>query len=199
MQEKVNDSQWNFSVKGKSVESKAWDKRVLHFVSEEKERIIATLIGLWLWPWGNKELLSDGFCLLPSRGQSYQLMVSRRVGERNVVAVVQSLSCVWLFETLWTAACQALLSFTISRSLLKFMSIESMMPYNHLVLCRPLFLLPSIFPSTKVFSNVLAIHIRWPKYWRFIFIISPPNEYSEEEGRHNKKWNSFCRKREQNC
>ena len=76
------------------MESKAWDKRVLHFVSEEKERIIATLIGLWLWPWGNNELLSDGFCLLTSRGQSYQLMVSRRVGERNVVAVVQSLSLV---------------------------------------------------------------------------------------------------------
>ena len=67
---------------------------MLHFVSEEKGRIIATQIGLWLWPWGNTELLSDGFYLLPSRGQCYQLMVSRRVGERKVVAVVQSLSCV---------------------------------------------------------------------------------------------------------
>ena len=76
----------------------------------------------------------------------------------------------------WTAAHQASLSFTISRSLFKLMSIELVMPFNHLILCHPLLLLPSIFPSIRVFSNVLALHIRWPKYWRFS--ISPSNEYS---------------------
>ena len=73
---------------------------------------------------------------------------------------------------------QASPSFTISRSLLKLMSIESVMPYNHLVLCRPLLLLPSIFPSIRVFSNESTLHIRWPKYQTFIFNISPSNEYS---------------------
>ena len=82
-----------------------------------------------------------------------------------------------LFATLWTAARQASLSFTISRSLLKLISIESMMPSNHLILCHPLLLLSSIFPSIRVFSNEVALHIRWPKYWRFS--VSPPNEYSE--------------------
>ena len=74
--------------------------------------------------------------------------------------------------------CQASLSFTISRSLLKLMSIESVMPSNHLILCHPLPLLPSIFPSIRVFSNELALCIRWPKYWGFSFSISLPNEYS---------------------
>ena len=88
---------------------------------------------------------------------------------------VQSLSHVRLFATPWTAACQASLSFTISRSFLKLMSIESVMPFNHLVLYRPL-LLPSIFPSIGVFSNETVLHIRWPKYWSFS--ISPSSEYS---------------------
>ena len=91
---------------------------------------------------------------------------------------VQSLSCVWLFETPWTAAHQASLSFTNSQSLLKLISIESMMPSNHLILCHPLLLLPSILPSIWVFSNESALHIRWPKYWSFSFSISPSNEYS---------------------
>ena len=73
---------------------------------------------------------------------------------------------------------QASLSITNSRSLLKFMSIESVMPYNHLILCHPLFLLPSIFPSIKIFSNESALCIRWPKYWSFSFSISPSSEYS---------------------
>ena len=77
-----------------------------------------------------------------------------------------------------TAACQAFLSFIISWSLLKLMSIEFMMPFNHLILCRPLLLLPSIFPSIRVFFNESALHIRWPKYWSFSFSISPSNEYS---------------------
>ena len=80
--------------------------------------------------------------------------------------------------TPWTAACQASLSFTLSWSFLRFMSIESVMPSDHLILCRPLFLLPSIFPSIRVFSNESTPHIRWPKYWSFSFSISPLNEYS---------------------
>ena len=92
--------------------------------------------------------------------------------------VVQLLSHVQLFATLWTAECQASLSFTISQSLLKLMSIESMMPSNHLILCCPLLLPPSIFPSIRVFSNESVLHIRWPKYWSFSFNISPSDEYS---------------------
>ena len=91
---------------------------------------------------------------------------------------VQSLSCVRLLVTPSTAARQAFVSITNSWSLLKFMSIESVMPSNHLILCRPLLLLPSIFPSIRVFSNVSVLRIRWPKYWSFSFNISPSNEYS---------------------
>ena len=92
--------------------------------------------------------------------------------------VVQSLSRVQLFVTSWTAACQASLSFTISWSLLKLMSIESVMPSNHLVFCHPLPLLPSIFPSIRVISDESSLHIRWPKYWSFSFSVSLSNEYS---------------------
>ena len=92
--------------------------------------------------------------------------------------VVQSLSHVRLFATLWTAAPQAPLSSMMFQSLLKLMSIESVMPSNHLILCRPLLLLPSIFPSIRVFSSESVLHIRWPKYWSFSFNISPSNEYS---------------------
>ena len=92
--------------------------------------------------------------------------------------VLLSHSHIQLFATPWTAACQPSLSFTISRCLLKLMSIESVMPSNHLILCRPLLLLPSIFPSIRLFSNELALHIRWPKDWSFSFSISFSNEYS---------------------
>ena len=92
--------------------------------------------------------------------------------------VVQSLSHVQLFVTPWIAICQASLSFTISWNLLKFMSIEPMMPSNHLNLCHPFFLLPAIFPSIKAFSNESTLHIRRPKYWSFSFSISPSSEYS---------------------
>ena len=92
--------------------------------------------------------------------------------------VIQLLSQVQLLATPWTAAHQSSLPFTISRSLLKLTSIESVMPSNHLILCCPLLLLPSIFPSIRVSSNELALHIRWPKYWSFNFSISPSNEYS---------------------
>ena len=91
---------------------------------------------------------------------------------------VQSLSRVRLFATPWTTACQASLPITNSQSLPKPMSIESVMPSSHLTLCRPLLLLPSIFPSITVFSNESALHIRWPKYWSFSFNISPSNEHS---------------------
>ena len=80
--------------------------------------------------------------------------------------------------TPWTAACQASLSFSISQSLLKLMSIESVIPSNNIILCHPLLLLPSVFPSIRVFSNELALHIRWPTYWSFRFSISPSSEYS---------------------
>ena len=90
---------------------------------------------------------------------------------------VQSLSLLRLFATPWTAAHKASLSITNSRSLLKLTSIESVMPSNHLILCHPLLLLPSIFPSIRVFSNESALCIRWPKYWSFSFSISPSNEY----------------------
>ena len=92
--------------------------------------------------------------------------------------VVQSFSHVWLFVTPWTAACQVSLSFTISWSLLKFMSIELVMSPNHFILCHLLLFLPSIFPSIRVFSNEMALRIRWPKYWSFSFSISSSNDYS---------------------
>ena len=96
----------------------------------------------------------------------------------HIAIVVQLLSRVQLFATSCTAACQAFLSTTNSWSLLKLMFIELVMPSNHPALCRPLLLLPSIFPSIRVFSNELALCIRWPKYWSFSFSISPSNEYS---------------------
>jgi len=95
-----------------------------------------------------------------------------------VCSSVQLLSCIQLFATPWTAAHQASLSITNSQSLLKLMSIESVMPSNHLILCHPLLLPPSIFPSIGVFSNESVLCIRWPKYWSFSFSISPSNEYS---------------------
>jgi len=91
---------------------------------------------------------------------------------------VQSLSHVWLFATPWTAACQASFSIINSWSLLRLMSVELVMPSNHLILFHPLLLLPSIFPSIRVFSNESVLRIRWPKYWSFSFSISPSNEYS---------------------
>ena len=96
----------------------------------------------------------------------------------KVFSSLQSLSLVWLFVTPWTAAHQASLSITNSWSLLKLMSIESVMTSNHLILCYPLLFLPSILPSIRVFSKESVLRIRWPKYWSFSFSISPSNEYS---------------------
>ena len=93
-----------------------------------------------------------------------------------IVAVIQLLSHVQLFVTPWTAACQDSLSFTISQNWLKLLSIELVIPSNHITLCHPLLLLPSISLSTRIFSNELALHIRQPKYWSFNFSISPSNE-----------------------
>ena len=107
------------------------------------------------------------FCVLPSLWSISQSLV-----------VVQSLSCVQLFATPWTAAHQTSLSITISLSSLKLMSIESVMPSNHLILCHPLLHLPSIFPSIRVFSKESVLCIRWPKYWSFSFCLSPSSEYS---------------------
>ena len=103
-------------------------------------------------------------------------MISPR--QNNQFSSVQSLSHIRLFVTPQTVAHQASLSITNSRSLLKLMSIESVMPSNHLILCRPFLLPPSFFPSIRIFSNELALCIRWPKYWSFSFSISPSNKYS---------------------
>ena len=96
----------------------------------------------------------------------------------SLTVVVQSLSHVQLFETPWTAGLQASLSITNSQNLRKLMSIELVMPPNHLILCHPLLFLPSILPNIRVFSSESVLHIRWPKYWSFSFSISPSKEYS---------------------
>ena len=113
----------------------------------------------------NKRTVSKNYFV--SLGTKFNLMFSS----------VQSLSRVWLFATPWIAACQASLTITNSRSSLRLMSIESVMPSSHLILCRPLLLLPSIPPSIRVFSNESALRIRWPKYWSFSFSISPSKEH----------------------
>ena len=95
-----------------------------------------------------------------------------------ICCLVQSLSHVWLFANPWTAVCQGSLSFTTTQSLLRLMSFESVMPTNHLILCCPLLLLPSIFPSIRVFSNESILWIRWPKDWSLSYRVSPSNEYS---------------------
>ena len=103
--------------------------------------------------------------------QAYSLLLSHQFSS------VQSLSRVRLFATPWTAACQASLSMTNSRSSPKLMCIESVTPFNHLILCRPLLLLPPIPPSIRVFSNESNLRMSWPKYWSFSFTISPSNEH----------------------
>ena len=109
--------------------------------------------------------------------QFYKLKTSQEYLKLNSFSSVQSLSHVQLFATPWTVAHQASLSITNSRSLLKPMSIESVMPSNHLIVCHPLLLPPSIFPSIRVFSNESVLPIRWPKYLSFSFNISPSNEH----------------------
>ena len=115
-------------------------------------------------------------CKSGRQTKTHREMVLNKFLEGNELVVVQALSCV--FMTIWTAAPHASLSFPISWILLKLMPIESMMPSNHLILCPPLLLLPSIFPSIRVFSKETVLHIRWSKYWSFSFSISLSNEYS---------------------
>ena len=124
-------------------------------------------------PWGRAWQPTPAFLPRKSRGQRSQ------VGYTPIhYSSVLWPSRVRLFATPWTAAHQASLSITSSRSLLKLMSIESVMPSNQLILCRPLLLLPSVFPSIRVFSNESVLHIRWPEYWSFSFGISPSSEHS---------------------
>ena len=121
-------------------------------------------------------------CLLISWLQSPSAMILEVEFHVNKLILrlssVQSFSHIWLFVTPWTAACHASLSITNAQSLFKLMSIKSVMSFNHLILCCSLLLLPSIFPSIRVFSNESVLHLRWPKYWSFSFSISPSNEYS---------------------
>ena len=114
----------------------------------------------------------------PHAGASLVAQTVKNLLVMQEFSSVQSLSPVWLFVTPWTAALQASLSITSSQSLLKLMSIDSVMPFNRLILCCPLPLLPSIFPSIRIFSNESVLCIRWLKYWSFSFSISPSNEYS---------------------
>ena len=114
--------------------------------------------------------------------QQLELDLEQQTGSKlgkEYTSSVQSLSRVRFIATPWTIAHQASLSITNSRNLLKLISIESVMPSNHLILCRPLLLLPSVFPSIRLFSNESVLGISWPKYWSFSFSISPSNEYSE--------------------
>ena len=108
----------------------------------------------------------------------YFSMLTRLLCLEALFSSVQLLSWVQLFATPWTAVRQASLSNTNSQSLLRLMSTQSVIPSNHLILCRPLLLPPSIFPSIRIFSNESVLHIRWPKYWSFSFSVSPSNEYS---------------------
>ena len=139
--------------------------------NSKKRNQIFVLFLSWLW------LLKKDWALelsIPGPAASRASSVLHGVQFSSV----QSLSCLRLFATPWTAARQASLSIANSQSLLKLMPIESVMPSNHLILCCPLLLPPSIFPSISIFSNESALRIRWPKYWSFSFSISPSNEYS---------------------
>jgi len=123
------------------------------------------IVELGNWDWAKRNI----------RHSSLPLIICSTAIDMNLFSSVQSLSRVRLFVTPWSPACQASLSITNSRSLLKLMSIELVMPSNHLILCRPLLLLSSIFPSIRVFSNKSVFCITWPKYWSFSFSISPSN------------------------
>jgi len=128
------------------------------------------------------QLLSNNSGILIKKNYWKKIQQNLRISQSPAVTtfvVVQSLNCVWLSAAPWTVAPQASLSFTVSQSFLKFMSSESVMSSNHLILCHPLLLWPSVFPSIKDCSEESALCIRWPKYWGFIFSSSPPNEYSD--------------------
>ena len=159
-----------------------WMKQTLTLTGMLSHSVVSDSLqphGLWptkiLYPWDSPGKNTGVGCYSSSRGSSRpsnQTCISCSVSQS-----VPSLSHVWLFLTPWTAATQASLSITKSWSLLKFMSIEAVMPSNHLILCRPLLLPHSIFPSIRVSSNESVLCIKWPKYWSFRFSISPSNEY----------------------
>ena len=136
---------------------------------------------LWKIFWGGhtfkaEKSVETGKTDLTHALTSLQLFQCRSI--KYFLSSVQSLSHVWLFVTPWTTACQVSLSIANSQSLLKLISIESVMPSNHYILCRPLLLPSSTFPTIRVFSNESVLHIRWSKYWSFSFSTSPSNEYS---------------------
>ena len=143
----------------------------LHMAADRwyKMRYVLSPVNILQEPTSSHGIYDSTVSLLRSKSEKINVVLSQLSVKDRVV--IQLLSC-WLFVIPWTAAHQASLSFTVSQSLLKFMSIELVMPCNHLILCCPL-LLPLIFPSIRVFSNVLALYIRWPKYWSFSFSISP--------------------------
>ena len=164
--------------------------------SKIHEHLFTTKLGI-IVPWNNNKLpqtswfqtteISFMLSGLEARIQNWDVstvMLPLKALGNNLslpellVVVVQSLNHVRLFAAPWTIACQALLFFTISQSLFKLMSVESVMPSNHLILCCPLLILPAVFPRIRVFCNESVLHIRWPKYWSFSFSISPSNEYS---------------------
>ena len=164
---------WDFSV----------DESWILWMSEQDVR------ELRIWVWVRAMVCNDQFRpLAPHPRPSSQsisgyisweeIQITQNWGSVLLSSSVQSLSCFWLLATSWTAACPASLSNTNSWGLLRLMSIMSVMPSNHLILCHPLFLLPSIFPSIRVFSNESVLHIMWPKYWSFSFSISPSDTYS---------------------
>ena len=144
---------------------------IISYTDNNSWTVLWKLLDLVPYLWGRCGFLGLGM----GRFESYYSM---SLMSFQVFVAVQSLSHVWFFVTPWTTVHQASLSFTISHSLLKLMSIQLVMPSNHLILCHSLLLLPSIFPSIKVFSNESALHIKWPKYWSFSFSISPSNDYS---------------------
>ena len=161
---------------------KAWDG-----ASSKEERGVSAAVNGKQWKFYPTHPGIYTYCVLPAGlykgcgvGSSYPLgrKILSLMLSLGIFSSVQSLSHVQLFVTQWTAAHQASLSITTSQSLLQLISIELVMPSNHLILCHPLLLLPSTFPSIRVFSNESVLYIRWPKYWSFSFNNSPSKEYS---------------------
>ena len=151
----------------------------LHADSHRRQWLNNTFNTFFIIREGNWEEFLSEFFWSPTWIRTYlsPLIYSNTGQSKDQFSSVQLLSCVQLFVTPWIAACQASLSITNSWSSLKLMSIKSVMPSSHLILCRPLFLLPSIPPSIRVFFNEATLHIRWPKYWSFSFSISSSNEH----------------------
>ena len=156
---------------GLNFQMDAWADKLLLYQNSTSFKV--RVLTLSFFSWGHHNLDYDFYNItINSHNLWIWIMFFR------IFVVVQSLSHVRLFVTPWTAARQAPLSFTISQDLLKLMSIELVMPSNHLALCHPLLLLPSIFPSIRTFSNESVLLISWPKYWSFSFSNSPSSEYS---------------------